>query len=522
MYKNSSMRYLYSFLSLLIIVFASSCRKDFSTSLSKGNLKFSTDTVFVGKVFDNISSSTHRFTVKNPSNKDIRIPQISLEKGNTSFYRLNVDGVSGKSFENIEILAKDSIFVFVETTIPFNEITDPDFMYRDKVLFYNDSNQQKVELEAQVVDVHLIRPNRTQIADGFAYEEIILGQDADGNDITIRGTNLTDDTTFTNDKPWLIYNYVGVPNGKTLTIDAGTQIHFHANSGIIVQDGGKLIVNGTLDNKVIFQGDRLEEVYQDISGQWGTIWLFSGSKENSIQHAKILNATLGLLVDSNNDISEQTLLLNNTEIYNTTSYGLLARNAKIETNNTVIGNNGASSFATILGGNYDFTHVTLANYWRSSNRQEATLSLSNALQISETEFLVSDLQANFTNCIISGSQNMELHYDKLDGANFNFKFTNCMLKFEDATNQFIDDPLFDFNNTTLYQNVLLNKNPDFKNTNPFEDFVDFRIGENSDAINQADSSIILLKPILQTDLVGTDRLPNPDIGAYQHIVFEED
>lgn len=516
------MRYLYSFLSLFIIVFASSCRKDFSTSLSKGNLKFSTDTVFVGKVFDNISSSTHRFTVKNPSNKDIHIPQISLEKGNASFYRLNVDGVSGKSFENIEILAKDSIFVFVETTIPFNEITDPDFMYRDKVLFDNDSNQQKVELEAQVVDVHLIRPNRTQIADGFAYEEIILGQDADGNDITIRGTNLTDDTTFTNDKPWLIYNYVGVPNGKTLTIDAGTQIHFHANSGIIVQDGGKLIVNGTLDNKVIFQGDRLEEVYQDISGQWGTIWLFNGSKENSIQHAKILNATLGLLVDSNNDISEQTLLLNNTEIYNTTSYGLLARNAKIEANNTVIGNNGASSFATILGGNYDFTHVTLANYWRSSNRQEATLSLSNALQISETEFLVSDLQANFTNCIIAGSQNMELHYDKLDGANFNFKFTNCMLKFEDTTNQFIDDPLFDFNNTTLYQNVLLNKNPDFKNTNPFEDFVDFRIGENSDAINQADSSIILLKPVLQTDLVGTDRLPNPDIGAYQHIVFEED
>jgi len=522
LYKNSSMRYLYSFLSLFIIVFASSCRKDFSTSLSKGNLKFSTDTVFVGKVFDNISSSTHRFTVKNPSNKDIHIPQISLEKGNASFYRLNVDGVSGKSFENIEILAKDSIFVFVETTIPFNEITDPDFMYRDKVLFDNDSNQQKVELEAQVVDVHLIRPNRTQIADGFAYEEIILGQDADGNDITIRGTNLTDDTTFTNDKPWLIYNYVGVPNGKTLTIDAGTQIHFHANSGIIVQDGGKLIVNGTLDNKVIFQGDRLEEVYQDISGQWGTIWLFNGSKENSIQHAKILNATLGLLVDSNNDISEQTLLLNNTEIYNTTSYGLLARNAKIEANNTVIGNNGASSFATILGGNYDFTHVTLANYWRSSNRQEATLSLSNALQISETEFLVSDLQANFTNCIIAGSQNMELHYDKLDGANFNFKFTNCMLKFEDTTNQFIDDPLFDFNNTTLYQNVLLNKNPDFKNTNPFEDFVDFRIGENSDAINQADSSIILLKPVLQTDLVGTDRLPNPDIGAYQHIVFEED
>lgn len=516
------MRYLYSFLTLILLIFATSCRKDFSTSLSSGNLKFSTDTVFVGKVFDNISSSTHRFTVKNTLNKAIRIPSISLEKGDASFYRLNVDGISGKSFEDIEILAKDSVFVFVEATIPFNEITNPEFMYRDKIVFDNNANQQKVTLEAQVIDVHLIRPNRTQIADGFAYEEIILGQDSDGNDITIKGTNLTDNTTFTNDKPWLIYNYVGVPSGKTLTIDAGTEIHFHANSGIIVQEGGKLIVNGTLDNKVVFQGDRLEDVYQDIPGQWGTIWLFNGSKENTIQHAKILNATLGLLVDSNTDVSEQTLLLNNTEIYNTTSYGLLARNAKIEANNTVIGNNGASSFATILGGNYNFAHVTLANYWQSSSRQDATLSLSNALQISQTEFLVSDLQANFTNCIVSGSQNLELHYEKLDGATFTFNFTNCMLQFEDTTNQFLDDPLFDFNNTSLYQNILLNKNPDFKNTNPYEDFVDFRIGDNSDAINQADPTIISLKPVLQTDLVGTDRLPNPDIGAYQHIIFEED
>ena len=516
------MRYLYSFITISLIVFFASCRKDFSTSLSSGELKFSTDTVFVGKVFDNISSSTHRFTVKNPSDNDIKIPTIQLERGENSFYRLNVDGVSGKQFEDVEILAKDSIFIFVETTIPFNQISDPEFMYRDKVLFDNNSNQQKVELEAQVVDVHLIRPNRTEIDNGFQYEEIVLGQDSEGNDITIKGTNLIDDTTFTNDKPWLIYNYVGVPSGKTLTIDAGTQVHFHANSGIIVQEGAKLIINGTLDNKVVLQGDRLEEVYEDIPGQWGTIWLFNGSKNSEINHTKILNATLGLLVDSNTDVSEQTLTLNNTEIYNTTSYGMLARDAKIEANNVVIGNNGASSFATLLGGNYNFAHVTLANFWKSSNRQEATLSLSNALQVGETEYLVSDLQANFTNCIIDGSQNLELNLEKLDGANFNHHFTNCMLKFEDTTNQFTDDPLYDFSNTTLFTNVLLNKNPDFKNTNPFDGFVDFRIGADSDAINQAETSIITAKPILQTDLIGTDRLPNPDLGAYQHITFEED
>jgi hypothetical protein len=500
----------------------SSCRKDFSTEINNGNLKFSTDTIFVGKVFDNISSSTHRFTVKNPSNQDIRIPAIYLENGDTSFYRLNVDGIAGKHIENIEILAKDSVFVFVEATIPFDQITDSEFMYRDKIIFENKTGEQKVTLEAQVVDVHLIRPNRTQITDGFQYEEIILGQDDDGNNISVRGTNLTDNTTFTNDKPWLIYNYVGVPAGKTLTVEAGTQIHFHANSGIIVKDGGKLIVNGTLDNKVVFQGDRLEEVYQDIPGQWGTIWLFNGSKDSQINHAKILNATLGLLIDSNNDISEQTLLLNNTEIYNTTSYGLLGRNAIIEANNIVIGNNGASSFASILGGDYDFSHVTLANYWQNSNRQEATLSLSNASQISQTEYVLSDLNVNFTNSIIFGNQNIEISLEKIDGANFNFKFTNCMLKFNDLTNLFENDPLYNFDDVSLYENVILNGDPDFKNTNASADFIDLRIGDNSDLINQANTAIIALKPILQIDLIGTNRLPNPDIGAYQHIIFEED
>ncbi len=515
------MRYLYSFLTILIIITISSCRKDFSTELSSGKLSFSTDTVFVGRVFDNISSATHRFTVKNNSDNDINIPTIHLENGDASFYRLNVDGIPGKSFEDIIIQAKDSIFVFIEATVPFDQITDSEFMYRDKILFDSGTNEQKVEVEAQVLDVHLIRPDRTQLANGFEYEQIILGEDADGNPIGIRGTNLTNNTTFTNDKPWLVYNYIGVPNGVTLTINSGTQIHFHANSGIIVQEGGTLIVNGTLDEKVIFQGDRLEEVYEDVPGQWGTIWLFNGSKNSTIEHAKINNATIGLLVDSNNNIFEQTLTLNNSEIYNTTSYGLLGRNSKIEANNVVISNNGAASFGSILGGNYHFIHTTFANHWRFSNRQDATIALSNASQISQTEFLVSDLNATFINCIIDGNQNIELNLDKFDEANFGYKFQNCMLKFNDTSNQFVDNPLYDFTNISIFENVILNGTPDFKNINYTEGFMDLRIGNNSDAINQAETTIISTIPILQNDLLGVNRLPNPDIGAYQHITFEE-
>jgi hypothetical protein len=506
----------------------SSCRKDFDTILSNGQLEFSQDTIFFNRVFDDISSSTHRFTVKNNTNDDITIPAITLEKGNNSFYRLNVDGIDGKNFENISILAKDSIFVFAEVTVDFNQVTDPDFMYRDKILFDAGSNQQDVELEALVLDVNLIRPDRTQLADGFLYENIILGQDGDGNDITIRGTNLVGNTTWTNNKPYLVYGYVGVPENATLTIESGVQVYFHANSGIIVQNNASLVVNGTqsltedLENQVVFQGDRLENLYIDIAQQWGTIWLREGSKNSEFNHLTIKNATLGLLVDSNPSVVDETLNANNTQIYNTSSFGLLGRNAKITAKNLVIGNNGQSAFATQLGGTYNITHATLATYWRSSNRQDPTLFLTNALQVDESTILVSDLQANFTNCIIDGNHNLELVLDKIDGAAFNYNFKNSMLKFNDISSQFASNPLYDFNDVTVYQNPILNGNADFFNTNTADDITNLIIGDDSEANGQADNTVIGADLILQKDILGIDRTGTTDIGAYQHITFPED
>ncbi|MCF6349903.1 MAG: hypothetical protein L3J23_02585 [Flavobacteriaceae bacterium] len=514
------MRYLYIIIILTLIVLFSSCRKDFNTIRSSGNLKFSKDTVFFNRVFDATSTSTKRFTVKNTSNDAITIPTISLGNGENSFYRLNVDGIAGKSFENIDILAKDSIFVFVEATINFDAV-DADFMYRDDILFDAGSNEQKVELEALVLDVHLIRPDRIELEEGFDYETIGLGIfDQEGEEITIRGSNLVNNTIWgdLDDKPYLIYNYVGVPSGKTLTINAGTQLHFHANSGIIVQNGGTLIVNGELDNQVVFQGDRLEEFYEDIPGQWGTIWLFNGSKNSVLNHTTIKNATIGLFVDSDNAIVEETLVANNTQIYNTSSYGILARNAKITAKNLVIGNNGQASFNTVFGGVYNFTHATFANYWRNSNRQEPTVFLTNLSAISEN-----NLTANFTNCIIDGNQNLEFVLKKGETSTFNFKFKNCMLKFNDVSNNFTDTalfPLYDFENTSFYENIIREGDAKFKNTNTLEGITDLRIGEDSAAKGLA--TFLTSDVILQKDILGFNRTNPSDIGAYNFMIFEDE
>jgi len=106
-------------LNIIIIVFWSSCREDFNFKVTETQLSFSKDSVYLDTVFTNIGSSTYNLKVYNNSNENILIPNIDLENGENSYYRLNVDGIygtqndSGKHFENIELLAKDSLFIFI-------------------------------------------------------------------------------------------------------------------------------------------------------------------------------------------------------------------------------------------------------------------------------------------------------------------------------------------------------------------------------------------------------------------------
>ena len=272
------MRYVYGILLLCSVVLWSSCRKDFETTPSSGKLTFSKDTVYLDTVFTNIGSSTYNLTVHNKSDDDITIPNIQLAKGESSNYRLNVDGLPGKSFRDIDILANDSIFIFVETTADIENLsqTDNQFLYTDAIEFDTNSNQQKVELVTLIQDAHFLYPEK--FADGTT-EALSFGFDDEGKEILIEGFVLDDtELNFTNEKPYVIYGYAAVPSNKTLTIDAGARVHFHRESGLIVAENGSLHVNGALsndpevlENEVIFEGDRLEPAFSDVAGQWGAI-----------------------------------------------------------------------------------------------------------------------------------------------------------------------------------------------------------------------------------------------------------
>ncbi|NOR27153.1 MAG: hypothetical protein GQ540_01335 [Lutibacter sp.] len=505
------MRYPLTFLIALLLVIFSSCRKDFSAELSSGNLIFSKDTVYLDTVFTNIGSSTYNLKVYNKSSNAISIPSIQLGKGENSFYRLNVDGTPGKIFEDVEILAKDSLYIFIETTIDYTQVTNP--IYTDEIIFDNGENLQDVHLITLVKDAHFLFPSKD--ATGLI-ETINIGIDTDGNELNVNGFYLNDNTTFTNEKPYVVYGYCAVPENKTLTIEAGANIHFHSNSGLIVNKNATLTIEGELTNEVVIEGDRLEPHFSNLPGQWGAIWLRAGSKNHNINYAIIKNASAGIIMDSIGSNTSPTLTIKNTQIYNSSNFGILGRETNIEGENLVINNSGQASLACIIGGTYNFTHSTFANFWNNSLRQYPSVLINNFFTYDENNNQVIEtrdlLAANFTNCIIDGNNNLELAIDKVEGSQFNYSFKNNLIRFNDFNNSYIDIPEYNFEDENHYSENILNGNADFKS--PFTN--ELIIGENSEGIQNSNNSGTLLVP---NDILGMLRSSPADIGAYQHIQF---
>ncbi|WP_426065290.1 hypothetical protein [Flavobacterium sp. DSP2-3-1] len=498
------------FIGIMLSIF--SCRSDFETVTSTGDLKFSKDTIYLDTVFSNIGSSTYRLKVYNNSKNDITIPSIKLGKGLNSKYRITVDGsqgTNGKIFNNVDLLAKDSLYIFIETTANIADANPNDFLYTDKIQFDSGENLQNVELVTLIQDAVFLYPKR--FADGTTETlplntEKIEGFYLDEND-PVNGNELQ----FTNDKPYVIYGYAAVPSNKKATFEAGTRVHFHANSGLIVANNASININGTLsttdklENEVIFEGDRLEPDFSDVPGQWGTIWLTDGSTNNTFNHLTIKNATIGLLIQNNDGT---TVSVKNTQIYNSSNYGILAQTAKINGENIVINNAGLASLACTYGGNYSFIHSTFNNNWNSS--QQVAVLVSNYIlgAIPEVKNLTA---ATFNNCIIYGSYSNEMSLTKKTGAAFEYQFNNCLIKFDNVANQFMTNPDYQFNTDTAHYNaILLNKDPKFFNISRNK----FNIDETSSAFAKGNSAYLI--PL---DIIGKTRTFPPDLGAYQNKAF---
>lgn len=465
----------------VLLILVSACRKEDKINTSENvSLAFSADTIIFDTVFSTIGSITKNIRIYNPSSERISISSIKLANGVDSRYAINIDGQSGTQFTNVEIAGNDSIYLFARVTIDPNDATLP-FIVTDSIVFETNGNIQDVDLVAWGQNARFIlwdtdRPNLPKYK-------------------IVAGTGV--DTTWTNDLPIVVYGYAVVDSTGSLTIEAGTKVHFHQGSGLWIYKGGSLKVLGTMEEPVYFQSDRLDGFYQYLPGQWDRIWINEGAVDNVINYAVIRNGFIGLQVETLQEYMGNQLNLSNTIIENMSGAGILSRFYVIAAQNCVITNCGQYALALTLGGAYDFRHTTIGNYWRYGIRTTPAVYLNNYYVDAGFQSVTFPMNVNFANSILYGNQREEVVIDTENEAEVQITFDHCLMKTE-----------IDIANNGMFFNSLRNEDPLFANQS--ENIL--QLDSLSPARNIGSIETALTAP---TDIRGVSRTESPDLGAYE-------
>lgn len=392
-------------ITIVLTAFIFSCKKD--KDFTKNHLDFSTDTLLFDTVFTTIGSTTQRFKVYNNNIGAIRIDEIELMGGASSPFRFNFDGVAGVYHENIEIPGNDSLFGFVEVTLEVNSLTNP-LIISDSIRFLTNGVNQYLKLDVWGQDAY------------FHTNELVADEIEMWN----------------NDKPHVLYGivavgYPGLDSNLTLTIPGGTNIYAHKNARLLVYKSA-LDIQGSLDNEVTFQGDRLENFYDGVTGQWWGIQLIE-SEASSINYAIIKNAVIGVGVYETplGDFSLTNSIIQNSNFFNLhVSDG--GRLAKVE--NCLFGDAGTSSAFLEQCSYFRITQCNFVNYWTGS-RGGPALAIRNWKELSDGSIeLVNVTDSRLDNCLTYGNSLNEFVVDTLnyDGLTFDVTFNSSLFRREET------------------------------------------------------------------------------------------
>ena len=448
---------------LLMVVVSSSCKK--SSGLSKANVTFSTDTLLFDTVFTTLGSTTQQFKIYNPDSKTILVQEVELMGGKNSPFRVNLDGISGTKFENLSIEGKDSLFAFVDVKLNVNNQNLP-MVVEDSIRFRTNEKNYYLKL-------------------------VVWGQD-----VYIHNDTILVDSLWKSDKPHLIYGTVTVGSAKTLSIEAGAKIHFH-KKGMLMVYKSALHVNGTKEKPVIFQGDRLEDFYKEVSGQYNGIWLYY-AQPSTINYAEIRNGTAGIQVTSYDPSNQSaTLTLTNSIIQNHSYYGLfLYANPSVKMENCIVSNNEKYGLFILQGARYYINHCHLLDYGKDEKSAAIVLKNNYNNPTDKTTYL-SDMEGTINNSVIFGPREFEVLIDTIQNVNakINLVFNSCLIKWKNE------------NSGSNFKNIRWNLNPYFKNPAKY----DYHFEANSPLQGGADPDLMNA-----FDIEGNSRSSTaPDIGAYE-------
>lgn len=469
----------YWIVAVTTILLFSSCNKPVYDENAK--LTFSLSEVTFDTVFSTIGSTTQRLMVYNPNNFDITT-DIHLASGSNSYYSINVDGLPGVDFDDVEIRAKDSIFIHIKVTINPGNQNNP-FLVTDSIVFNTGNNRQDVDLIAYGQDANFI------VADsqtGNLKYKIVAGAH--------------ETTRWTNEKPYVIYGWAAVDSLGELIIDPGTKIYLHKGSGIWVYRYGHIEVNGTVEEPVIFRGDRKEEWFNTDYSQWDRIWINEGTEDNIIKNAIVTNSFVGIQVEALIENLGNKTIITNSIIHNTANTGILARASNLEITNCQISNNGEFSLQLEIG-NFELKHLTIANYFSQTAREKTALYISNFYKalVSNGDGTYSyvtytgNTTSSMVNSIVTGILTNEISTGYNESSTFNWQLENCLIKTDYTSVNFI--------------NCLRNVAPKFTDYQE----QDFTLQATSPAIDAGKSGIGV-----DYDILGNFRNGVPDIGAYEY------
>jgi hypothetical protein len=475
-------KYLLYILTAAFIFFSLySCEDEGYLNSPDAYLQFSADTIMFDTIFTTIGSTTQNLKVYNPYNENILISRIRVAGGDFSNFRLNINGEMSNEVYEVEVPARDSIFIFVEVTVDPNGQNLP-MVVQDSVEFTTNSNLQTVQLIAYGQDFH-----------------------------PVRGANLGT-TTWTSTKPYLVYDYAYVDSTSVLTIEPGTRIHFHKGAGLYIR--GTIKAEGNFENPILFTSDRLDDAYRNIPDQWNGIILFSGSKGNIMNYTTVKNANIGLQVGTIENAGFASLELRNSRIENMAYAGLFAMKSRITGHNNVIANCGFYAAAFLVGGNYEFYHTTIANYWGGFStraRRTSSLVLSNTLVIDNADgsrtVYNGDLEkAVFGNSIIYGNNPIEIELGNNEENLFNYLFDHCIIQVPDT---------FNISDKDHYRNVWKGPDYDPKFIDPYDDY-NYALDTLSAAKDVGKTDYGKMFPL---DILNKDRMADegPDLGAFERI-----
>lgn len=462
-------------------------------------LSFSTDTLSFDTVFTTIGSATKQFMVYNNNDQPLNIERVIQASPATSGFRINVDGRKGDNFDNVRVAGKDSMYVFVEVTVNPNGKDQP-LVVEDSIVFFFNGVKQSVLLEACGQDVNLIKG----------------------------GKILTENTKLAAERPYLIYDSLTIDEGVTVDIEEGATFYMHDKAKIISK--GTIIANGTMDNPIVFRGDRLDFILNDLlpydrtPGQWEGITFKQESFGNVFNNVIVRNGNNGIYCEAS-DPEKSKLKINNSQITNMDGSAFRAINCNIEATNSEF-SNATADVVLLAGGKYSFTHCTIANYMSLKSRHSLAQDgeSSYALDIvdkypSKNSVSYNLEQAYFDNCIIDGGYDNELQIDlenTLQSGNLNYQFNHCVIKLQEKKDDKFKDIIFITKKS--------DKKMEYRMTGGDKNkyMYDFRPDkETTPGVGKADLFVTQKYPI---DRYGVNRLTNdgPDIGAYEYVPKEEE